>query len=61
MTHATDNELHPRLKIRRFVGLERHYHCDSCAQEHRSWKRMRRCPGCGHTLTTAVIRRAAVA
>jgi predicted amidophosphoribosyltransferase len=46
---------------RRLVGLERHYRCDSCGGEHRSWSRVRSCPDCGEALTSARIRRAALA
>lgn len=43
----------------RLVGLERHYHCGSCGEEHRSWSRLRSCPDCGERLSSARIRRAA--
>jgi hypothetical protein len=46
---------------RRLVGLERHYLCAACSREHRSWVRLRRCPGCGAALGAARIRRAALA
>jgi predicted RNA-binding Zn-ribbon protein involved in translation (DUF1610 family) len=46
---------------RRLVGLERHYRCASCGREHRSWSRVRTCPDCGEALTSARIRRAAIA
>jgi hypothetical protein len=46
---------------RRLVGLERHYRCESCNGEHRSWSRLRSCPECGQALKSAVIRRAAFA
>jgi predicted amidophosphoribosyltransferase len=45
---------------RRVVGLERHYSCSSCGEGHRSWSRVRSCPGCGAPLTSARIRRAAL-
>jgi hypothetical protein len=45
---------------RRLVGLERHYSCSSCGTEHRSWSRVRCCPGCGEALFSARIRRAAL-
>ena len=46
---------------RRLVGLERHYHCDACGAEQRSWTRVPACPECGQAFVTAVIRRAALA
>jgi hypothetical protein len=46
---------------RRLVGLERHYCCAACSREHRSWTRLRHCPGCGAALGAARIRRAALA
>jgi hypothetical protein len=46
---------------RRLVGLERQYRCASCSGEHRSWARLRHCPGCGTALGAARIRRAALA
>jgi hypothetical protein len=61
MTNATERDIGAaRREMRRLVGLERHYRCAACDGEHRSWTRMRRCPDCGHALTTAVIRRAAL-
>ena len=48
-------------EARRLVSLERHYHCDSCGSERRSWTRMSACPECGEAFVAAVIRRAAFA
>ena len=45
---------------RRLVGFERQYRC-SAGHQHRSWARLRTCPGCGEALTVAVIQRAALA
>jgi rubrerythrin len=45
---------------RKLVGLERHYSCSSCGEQHRSWSRVRSCPACGEALTAARIRRAAL-
>jgi len=45
---------------RKLVGLERHYRCDTCGGEHRSWSRLRACPSCGQGLDVARIRRAAL-
>jgi hypothetical protein len=49
------------LQARRFVGLERHYHCRACGADRRSWTRMAACPECGAAYVAAVIRRAAIA
>jgi rubrerythrin len=49
------------VEVKRLIGLERRYACDGCGTEHRSWSRLRACPGCGEPLAVAVIRRAAVA
>ena len=46
-------------EARRFVGLERHYHCESCGGERRSWTRIAACPDCGEAFAVGVIRRAA--
>jgi hypothetical protein len=46
-------------EARRFVGLERNYHCDGCGCERSSWTRMAACPDCGEAFAVAVIRRAA--
>jgi predicted RNA-binding Zn-ribbon protein involved in translation (DUF1610 family) len=48
-------------EARRMVGLERHYHCESCGGDHHSWARMSNCPDCGEAYVAAVIRRAAFA
>lgn len=48
-------------EARRLVGFERHYHCDSCGRERRSWTRMSSCPDCGEAFVSAVIHRAAFA
>jgi hypothetical protein len=48
-------------EARRLVGLERHYHCESCGHDRRSWARMSACPDCGEVFALAVIHRAAVA
>ena len=48
-------------EARRLVSLERHYHCDACGSERRSWTRMSACPECGEAFVAAVIRRAAFA
>jgi predicted RNA-binding Zn-ribbon protein involved in translation (DUF1610 family) len=52
---------HSPTRSRKLVGLERHYDCESCGAEHRSWSRIRACPDCGEHLAVAVIRRAAIA
>jgi transcription elongation factor Elf1 len=46
-------------QARRMVRLQRSYTCPSCAAEHHSWARLSTCPGCGHSLVVAVIKRAA--
>ena len=46
-------------EARRFVGLERQYHCESCGGERRSWTRIAACPDCGEAFAVGVIRRAA--
>lgn len=48
-------------EARRVIGLERHYHCEGCGREHRSWARLSACPDCGAGFVSAVIRRAAFA
>ncbi|HEX2129365.1 MAG TPA: hypothetical protein VHF58_09135 [Solirubrobacterales bacterium] len=48
-------------EARRLVSLERHYHCDRCGGERRSWTRLPACPACGEAFVSAVIRRAAFA
>jgi hypothetical protein len=58
-TRHLPSELEGR-EARRLVGFERHYRC-SAGHEHRSWTRLRACPGCGESLTFAVIHRAALA
>ena len=50
-----------QVEGRKLVGFERHYRCDSCSGERRSWSRLRSCPDCGEPLTSARILRAAVA
>jgi ribosomal protein L37AE/L43A len=45
---------------RRLIALERHYHCESCGREQRSWARVPACPDCGQAFASAVIRRAAL-
>jgi transcription elongation factor Elf1 len=57
-THHARDERQPAA--RRVVALERHYRCQTCGHEHRSWSRLRSCADCGETLSHAVIRRAAV-
>jgi rRNA maturation endonuclease Nob1 len=47
------------ITSRRFVGLERHYHCHNCDRDRRSWKRLESCPDCGDPFAVGVIRRAA--
>jgi hypothetical protein len=47
-------------EARRLIGFERHYHCDSCGGERRSWARMASCPDCGEAFVCAVIHRAAL-
>jgi hypothetical protein len=47
--------------LRRVVRLQRSYLCAGCAAEHHSWARLSACPDCGHSLSVAVIRRAALA
>jgi hypothetical protein len=48
-------------EARRMVGLERHYHCECCGGDRRSWTRLAACPDCGEAYVAAVIRRAAFA
>jgi predicted amidophosphoribosyltransferase len=48
-------------EARRLVGFERHYHCESCGCDRRSWTRLSACPDCGEPFVSAVIRRAAIA
>jgi hypothetical protein len=47
-------------EARRLVGFERHYSCDSCGGERRSWTRLSSCPDCGERFASATIRRAAL-
>jgi rubrerythrin len=64
-THTTGRALRDPAAVvregRRMVGLERHYHCESCGADHSSWARVRACPECGTAFVAAVIRRAAFA
>ena len=48
------------VSMRRLVRLQRSYRCATCATEHHSWARLSSCPDCGHSLSVAVIRRAAL-
>jgi hypothetical protein len=69
MTDATKTDTGRTLRdpaavareARRMVGLERHYHCECCGGDRRSWTRMATCPDCGEAYVSAVIRRAAFA
>ncbi len=47
--------------VRRLVRLQRSYTCPGCDATHHSWARLSSCPDCGHSLSVAVIRRAALA
>ena len=49
------------LTMRRTVRLQRSYTCPGCDSQHDSWARLSSCPDCGHSLSVAVIRRAALA
>lgn len=49
------------MGVRRLVRLQRTYRCPECEAEHHSWARLSSCPGCGHSLSVAVITRAALA
>jgi hypothetical protein len=60
MEGTTNRKVGRAVEAKRLIGLERRYECGSCGAEHRSWARMRTCPGCGEHLAVAVIRRAAV-
>ncbi len=61
---STGRALHDPMAVareaRRLIGFERHYHCDSCGGERRSWARMASCPDCGEAFVCAVIHRAAL-
>jgi transcription elongation factor Elf1 len=48
------------MGVRRLVRLQRSYRCPECESEHHSWARLSSCPDCGHSLSVAVIRRAAL-
>jgi predicted amidophosphoribosyltransferase len=61
MTARLDQKAGRAIEAKRLIGLERRYACGACGSEHRSWSRLRACPGCGEPLAVAVIRRAAVA
>jgi DNA-directed RNA polymerase subunit RPC12/RpoP len=41
------------------IGAQRSYRCESCGAEARTWARLSSCPRCGHSLSMAVITRAA--
>jgi hypothetical protein len=60
MSNHTTTACTPATAGRRLIGLERHYHCDGCGRDRRSWARMSACPDCGVAYSVAVIRRAAV-
>jgi DNA-directed RNA polymerase subunit RPC12/RpoP len=53
-------EQNGEVGMKRLVRLQRSYRCASCAAEHHSWARLSACPGCGNSLSVAVIRRAAL-
>jgi DNA-directed RNA polymerase subunit RPC12/RpoP len=55
-----NGERNSSVGMRRLVRLQRSYRCASCAAEHNSWARLSSCPDCGHSLSMAVIRRAAL-
>ena len=47
-------------EARRLLSLQRSYTCGGCETEHRSWGKLHACPGCGHSLSVAVIHRVAL-
>jgi hypothetical protein len=58
--HPLQGGIRTQDQARRLLSFQRSYTCGGCETEHRSWARLHSCPDCGHSLSVAVIRRAAL-